>query len=88
MILIFVYLNFGCSKFTFGVLDVGLDVWDIVDGVKALTNGNPKAKLFREAGEKLQNTKNNVTEEFDSIKGRCDGSSKQVKFKLEQDEVF
>ena len=77
------YLNFCCSK-GLGVLNIGLDAWDLADDIKALNKGNPKAKLFREAGEKLRDLKNNITQVFDSIKGRCDGNSKKVTFKLEE----
>ena len=72
------YLNFFCSKVSFGLLDFGLGIWDIVDGVKALTTGNKKAKKFREAGQKLTDAKIEILKLFDYIKDRCDGSNEKV----------
>ena len=66
------------SKFSFGVLDVGLGIWEIYDGVKAIKEGNAKAKEFRKAGKKAEEWKKEVKDLFGKIKKRCDDSSQEV----------
>jgi hypothetical protein len=66
------------SKFTFGLLDVGLGIWDIVDGAKAIREGSAQAKAFRKAGKKTLEWKKEVNNLFGKIKKRCDDSSQEV----------
>jgi len=66
------------SKFTFGALDVGLGIWDIVDGIKAIKEGNAQAKEFRKAGKKVLGWKEDLQDLFGKIEKRCDDSAQKV----------
>ena len=66
------------SKVSFGLLDVGLGIWDIVDGVKAIKEGNAQAKAFRKAGRKINGAKSDLGKVLNVIKKRCDSNNKKV----------
>ena len=68
------------SKVSFGLLDVGLGIWDIVDGVKAIKEGNAQAKAFRKAGRKINGAKSDLGKVLNVIKKRCDSNNKKVGF--------
>ena len=42
------------SKVTFGLLDVGLGIWDIVDGVNTLKKGSSQAREFRKSAKEME----------------------------------
>ena len=66
------------SKVSFGLLDLGFAIWDIVDGVNAINEGNAQAKAFRKAGDKVLELKKDINHLFGFIEQRCDGSSQNV----------
>merc|ERR1719309_176516 len=55
------------SKFGFAVLDLGMAVWDIIDGIKKLKEGSSVAKQFLKAAEELEAAHHRSTEEYHLI---------------------
>ena len=73
------------SKVALGVINVGLGIWDIVDGVNALEEGNEQAQQFREESDKLEELNMVIVNQFTEtmIELGCTQGKIYIKKKLE-----
>ena len=55
----------------FALLDLGLAIWDLVDGVKALKEGSVTAEKFREAADDLEEVHERNKKYFQDIVSQC-----------------
>ena len=55
----------------FALLDLGLAIWDLVDGVKALKQGSVTAETFKTAANDLEEVHNRNEKYFQDIVSQC-----------------
>ena len=59
------------GKIGLSVLDLGMAIWDMVDGIKSLSKGSPVAKKFRIAAGKLENVHFENEETLANLVNEC-----------------
>ena len=67
------------GKIGLSVLDLGMSIWDMVDGIQALSKGSPVAKKFRIAAGKLENVHFENEETFASLINECMAENSGIK---------
>ena len=59
------------GKFAFGVLDLGMAIWDMVDGIQSLQKGSPVAKTFKQSASKLEQVHFENEEAYHGLLNEC-----------------